>query len=138
MKYLLKSVKKTVWTFSLLPFNFDVCCRGVVGFDLYDLAPYSRGSQWAPGTSRQFSDSGSKEGKSKSIPASSPTTSQSSTRRKKNSQPSKPGAGSRSSSNESRSSSGSSESGSQRLAPPLIACVCFVWVPFLPIFWKMF
>ncbi|XP_052759600.1 msx2-interacting protein-like isoform X2 [Mya arenaria] len=77
-------------------------------------APFpGRGTKWSAATSRQFSDSGSKDGfeKTKSVPTSSPTTSQSSTRQKKKSK-SGDRSRSRSSSNDSRSSSATSESGS--------------------------
>ncbi|KAL4221812.1 hypothetical protein ACF0H5_020066 [Mactra antiquata] len=78
-------------------------------------APFpGRGAKWAPGTSRQFSDSSSKDGFEKpkattsSAPASSPASHASSKKKTK-----KDRSRSHSSSNSSRSSSSDSDSGSQ-------------------------
>ncbi|XP_053378964.1 msx2-interacting protein-like isoform X2 [Mercenaria mercenaria] len=86
-------------------------------------APFpGRGAKWTPGTSRQFSDSSSKDGFEKpksataSIPASSPASHTSSKRSRKKKKHSKSIDRSRSrssGSNTSRSSSSESESGSQ-------------------------
>ena len=82
-----------------------------------------RGAKWTPGTSRQFSDSSSKDGFEKpksataSIPASSPashTSSKRSRRKKKHSKSIDRSRSRSSGSNSSRSSSSDSESGSQR------------------------